>query len=94
MKTSITFSNGKTLNIGDTFYFFHPENHDGIVQECVVDSFWPEEPFYGDRIRFTTKQKSMWLFAYKQFFEREKPTCFLNYEDAKTAAENDKYSYM
>ena len=86
MKNAITFANGKTLSVGDTFYFVHPEYHDGTIVECLVDSFWPEEYFYGDLIRFTTNKKSMWQFAYKKYFERESPTCFLDFADAQKAA--------
>lgn len=92
MKNTIVFENGKTLSVGDTFYYVHPEYHDGTIVECLVDSFWPEEPFYGTRIRFTTNKKSMWQFVYKQFFEREAPTCFFDYLAAKAAAEHQKYT--
>lgn len=92
MKNTITFANGKTLSVGDTFYYVHPECHDGTIVECLVDSFWPEEYFYGDRIRFTTKEKSMWQFVYKQFFEREHPTCFVELDAAILQAKSQMYS--
>jgi len=93
MKQSITFANGQTLSVGDTFYFVHPEMHDGSITECHVDSFWPAVEHYGDCIRHTTTERpSQWHFVYKQFFERENPTCFVNYDDAKKQADSQRYS--
>lgn len=85
-KLSITFANGQTLAVGDTFYFVDPELHDGTIKFFTVDSFWPADPYYGEKIRCTSKERSEWLFVHKEYFERTHPTCFLNYSDAKEQA--------
>lgn len=92
MKDTITFANGQTLSVGDTFYFVNPNMHDGSFDFCYVDSFWPAVEHYGDCIRHTTNRRSEWCFSYKQFFERENPTCFVNFEDAKRQADSQRYS--
>lgn len=89
--TSIMLSTGQTLNIGDTFYFVHPEYHDGTIEEYVVDSFWPGDPRYGHRIRIACSGSTGWSFVYQEFFERANPTCFIRYDDAKHQAGNQLY---
>lgn len=91
-KQFITFANGRTLSVGDTFYFVNPQMHDGTFIECRVDSFWPAVEQYGECIRHTLPNRSEFAFSYKEFFERKNPTCFLNYDDAKQQADSQRYS--
>lgn len=88
---TIEFANGSTLSVGDTFYYVSPELHDGTIETNVVESIWHKNNLYGERIRFIPEGKSYYHFVYKQFFERENPTCFLNYEEAKKQAELQLY---
>lgn len=92
MENTIAFANGKTLSVGDTFYYVSPELHDGTIQVCTVDSFWPPEYYYGEKIRFTVPTRSEWMFVYKQFFERENPTCFLTYAAAYKKADEQRHT--
>ena len=88
----IVFSNGKTLAVGDTFYFTHPEWHDGTVFEYAVESLWhADSRKYGEIVRFIPPNKSTYHFVCKHFFEMENPTCFIDRDDAiKKAQSNDK----
>lgn len=90
-KTSITLATGQTLSVGDTFYYVHPEYHDGTIEEYIVDSFWPGDPQFGDRIRFAHIGSTGWSFVYQEFFERTRPTCFVRYADAKDQADDQLY---
>lgn len=91
MAQTIVFKNGETLSIGETFYYVDPCLHGGEITECLVDSFFHGDPKFGELIRFTVKGKSFWMFAHKQFFERENPTCFLRYADAEACANELRY---
>ena len=90
---TIKFANGDTLSAGDTFYYVSPELHDGTIETCIVDSIWHPEYYYGEKIRFKPHSRCEWCFVYKQYFERENPTCFLRYDDAKKQAESQLYTH-
>lgn len=90
-KTTITLATGQTLSVGDAFYYFNPEYHDGTIEEYIVDSFWPGNPRFGCMIRFAYQCLTGWSFVYQEFFERASPTCFVRYADAKARAEDQLY---
>lgn len=89
--TSIMLATGQILNVGDTFYYCSPEYRDGTIESFSCDSFWPGDTQYGLRIRCTSEGRSEWLFVWQNFFERNNPTCFVRYADAKARAEEQLY---